>query len=111
SSGVDPKPDHLNWPPGVHLVRGMMSVPHVLADADGAVLLDTGFPGDGRRIRRVLGQLGLGPRDLRAILLTHGHIDHAGDAAELHEWTDAPLYAHALEQAHLDGKFPYRGLA
>lgn len=93
------------------MVRGVMSVPHVLFDADGAVLLDTGFPGDARRIRRVLAEIGVGPRDVRAILLTHGHIDHAGNAAELKAWTGAPVYAQPLEQAHIDGVYPYRGLA
>lgn len=88
-----------------------MSVPHVLMDHDGAVLLDTGFPGDAGRIRRTMAKAGLGSRDLRAIILTHGHIDHAGSAAELKAWSGAPVYAHPLEQAHLDGVFPYRGLA
>jgi glyoxylase-like metal-dependent hydrolase (beta-lactamase superfamily II) len=88
-----------------------MSVPHVLVDAEGAVLLDTGFPGDAKRIRQRLSELGLGPRDVRAILLTHGHIDHAGNLAELKAWTGAPVYAHPLEQAHIDGAFPYRRMA
>lgn len=88
-----------------------MSVPHVLVDSGGAVLLDTGFPGDAKKIRRRLDELGLGPRDVRAILLTHGHIDHAGNLAELKAWTGAPVYAHPLEQPHIDGAFPYRRLA
>ena len=88
-----------------------MSVPHILADGDGAVLLDTGFPGDARRIQHRLHQLGMGAKDVRAILLTHGHIDHAGSAAELKAWSGAPVYAHALDQPHLDGVYPYSGFA
>jgi glyoxylase-like metal-dependent hydrolase (beta-lactamase superfamily II) len=88
-----------------------MSMIHVLVSPDGAVLIDTGFPGDHRRIERKMKALGLGPRDLRAILLTHGHIDHAGNAAWAKDWSGAPVYAHPLEQAHIDGTFPYSGLA
>lgn len=88
-----------------------MSVPHVLVDADGVVLLDTGYPGDAKRIRRVMAEVGVGPKDVQAILLTHGHIDHAGNLAELKAWSGAPVYAHPLEQQHIDGVFPYRGLA
>jgi glyoxylase-like metal-dependent hydrolase (beta-lactamase superfamily II) len=92
------------------MVRGLMSVPHVLRDADGVVLLDTGLPGDGKRIRRVMDAAGAGPQDVRAILLTHGHLDHAGSAAELKAWTGAPVYAHPFEQQHIDGTYPYSGL-
>ncbi len=109
---MNPDPETTRvWPPGLHPVRGWMSVPQVLVDGDGAVLLDTGFPGDGTRIRRVMTRAGVGPRDVRAILLTHGHIDHAGNAAELRAWTGAPVYAHPAEQPHLDGAYPYSGAA
>lgn len=84
---------------------------HLLVEADGAVLLDTGFPGDQGRIRRGMAKLGLGPRDLKAIVLTHGHIDHAGNAAWAKAWSGAPVYAHPLEQAHIDGTFPYAGFS
>lgn len=99
------------WPTGLYPIRGVMSVPELLVDAQGAVLIDTGFPGDHRRIKRAFARLGLGAGDLRAILLTHGHIDHAGSAAELQAWSGAPIYAHPLEQAHLDGVFPYQRFA
>jgi len=88
-----------------------MSVPELLVDDQGAVLIDTGSPGDLGRIRKAMTRAGVGPRDVRAILQTHGHLDHAGNTAELHAWTGAPVHAHPLEQAHLEGGFPYTGLA
>ena len=100
-----------NWPEGVHPIRGLMSWCHLLVDAHGVVLIDTGFPGDAWRIRRGVERLGLEARDVRAILLTHGHIDHAGNAAWAQAWSGAPIYAHPAEQPHLDGKFPYTGAA
>ena len=100
-----------HWPPGLYPIRGVMSVPQLLVDADGAVLLDTGFPGDARRIRRMFARLGLGPKDLKAILLTHGHIDHAGNAAWARAWSGAPVYAHPFDQRHLEGTYPYAGAA
>lgn len=112
SSVVQP-PDIANpdWPPGLHRIVGLMSVPHLLVDTDGAVLIDAGFPWDVAAVRRVMTAAGVGPRDVRAILLTHGHIDHAGAAAELKAWTGAPVHAHPLEQRHIDGVYPYSGLA
>lgn len=100
-----------DWPQELHPIHGLMSVPQLLVHPDGAALLDTGFPGDLGRIRRTLRRAGLEWSDVRAILLTHGHLDHAGNAAALQALTSAPIYAHAAEQPHLDGAYPYAGAA
>lgn len=102
---------HRDWPEDLWPIRGAMSVAQLLVHPDGAVLLDTGFPGDLWRVRRVMKRAGVGLRDVKAILLTHGHIDHAGNAAALKAWTGAPLYAHPAEQPHVDGRFPYQRAA
>jgi glyoxylase-like metal-dependent hydrolase (beta-lactamase superfamily II) len=100
-----------NLPPGIHSIRGVMGCCHLLVDEHGgAVLLDTGLVGEPWFIRRRLHRLGLEPRALQAILLTHGHLDHAGNLAWAKAWTGATVYAHPLEQVHIDGTFPYAGI-
>lgn len=101
-----------NVPPGLFTIRGVMGNCHLLIDDGGeAVLLDTGLVGEPLQIRWRLRRLGLGPENVKAILLTHGHLDHTGNLAWAKAWTRAPIFAHPLEQAHIDGVYPYRGVA
>lgn len=59
------------------------------------VLVDSGAPGDLQRILRALRAHGVEPKQLALILLTHGHSDHAGGAAELRRRSDARIALHA----------------
>lgn len=56
---------------------------------DGLVLVDTGAPGDAGRVLDVVGELGRRPADVRHILVTHCHVDHAGGLADIKEATGA----------------------
>jgi glyoxylase-like metal-dependent hydrolase (beta-lactamase superfamily II) len=97
-------------PPGIHTIRGVMGVCHLLVDAQrNAVLLDTGLIGEHWHIPWRMRRLGLKPDSIKAILLTHGHLDHAGNLAWAKAWSGAPVYAHPAEQPHIDGTFPYAG--
>ncbi|MFJ5550973.1 MBL fold metallo-hydrolase [Streptomyces sp. NPDC093225] len=61
------------------------------------VLVDAGTPGSGRLIRDRIAAHGVDPADLALIVLTHGHIDHFGSAAELHRLTGAPVAGHVAD--------------
>lgn len=61
------------------------------------VLVDTGVPDSGAKILQRIGEHGVDPADLAAIVVTHAHIDHFGSAAELHRATGAPILAHAAD--------------
>ncbi len=99
-------------PPGLYKIRGMMVVFHLLVEGERAWLIDTGMaPPELGPLRRLLRRLGLSLQSIEAILLTHGHFDHAGNLAELKEATGAPVYGHPAEQRHIDGEYPYEGLA
>ena len=81
---------------------------YMLGSPDGPwVLLDTGTPGGAPMVRRsVARRFG---RDARpeAIILTHGHPDHAGSALQLAEEWDVPIYAHPREMPFLTGTSEY----
>ena len=46
-------------------------------------LIDCGYAGSAGRITRAIDGLGRSPESLRRLIVTHGHPDHAGSAAEL----------------------------
>jgi glyoxylase-like metal-dependent hydrolase (beta-lactamase superfamily II) len=98
-------------PVSLHSIRGIMGCCFLLADGDGSVMIDTGMVGEPFFIRRRVRKLGLKPDFIKAILLTHGHLDHAGNLAWLKEWTGAKVLAHAQEMRHLAGNYPYTGVA
>lgn len=66
-------------------------------DDGGLVLVDAGTPDDAGHILRAIDELGREPTDVRHILVTHCHPDHAGGLAELEEATGAPSYMHPTD--------------
>ena len=72
----------------------------LVTDGSGVVLIDAGFPGSRDDVLASLRQLGFGVDDLRAILLTHAHIDHFGSAIWFARTHGTPVYCHADEVGH-----------
>lgn len=99
-----------NVPPNLYSIRGLMGCCLFLHDGDNSVMVDSGLVGETIQLRRLFRRLGLAPQALKAVLLTHGHLDHAGNAARIKDWSGARIYAHSQEQGHIDGRYPYQGV-
>jgi glyoxylase-like metal-dependent hydrolase (beta-lactamase superfamily II) len=70
-------------------------------------VVDTAIPKKGAQIRDAAAHWFGATSRPGAILLTHGHFDHAGSALELAALWDVPIYAHKLERPYLTGRSPY----
>src|SRR5450759_5555238 len=77
---------------------------YLVATEDGLLLVDTGMPGNARRILSFIEGMGRKPSDLRDIVLTHCDIDHIGSAAELKRLTGARVAIHELDAPVLSGQ-------
>ena len=99
-----------NLPPNLYSIAAFLGHVNLLLEGQECVLIDTGMLGELRPIKNQLGKLGLDWGSIKAILLTHGHLDHAGNLAQLVRLTGATVYGHPEEQIHLEGKYPYRGI-
>jgi glyoxylase-like metal-dependent hydrolase (beta-lactamase superfamily II) len=84
----------------VHLARGDAVNWLLVTDGTGVMLIDAGYPGDRDDVLASLRQLGYRAGDVRAILLTHAHIDHLGSAIWFAREHGIPVYCHADEVGH-----------
>jgi glyoxylase-like metal-dependent hydrolase (beta-lactamase superfamily II) len=79
---------------------------HLILGAGGCILVDAGLPGSESKIEKVLTKHRLTFRDIKLIVVTHAHVDHAGSAALLHELSRAPIVAHEDDAKHFSGETP-----
>ena len=77
---------------------------YLVQGKESSVLVDTLSPWNGRRLVRRLSRQGVNLRRISLILLTHGHVDHFGNALRLKAKTGAPI---AIRE--LDAEGPRKG--
>ncbi|NUP59548.1 MAG: MBL fold metallo-hydrolase [Pseudarthrobacter sp.] len=88
----------------MYFAQGPASNWIVVRDGSGFILIDSGYPGDRTHVLATLRHLGLEPGNARALLLTHGHVDHTGSAAFFSETFGTPVLCAPEEVAHVQGR-------
>lgn len=73
---------------------------YLFKDGDDVTLVDSGYPGDLAGVLASIEEIGCQPGDVRAVLLTHAHIDHMGAANHLHEAHETPTWMDPVEVRH-----------
>ena len=93
--------------PHLHRVGGSSLVNAYLVEDAGAItVIDAGLPRLRRGFLQELEAMGRSPSDVRALLLTHGDIDHVGFAERLRREADVPVYVGAADAAEARGEVP-----
>ena len=90
----------------VAIIPGIIANAYLVGRRESWVLVDSATPGNEGKILRAA-RARFGGSKPRAILLTHGHFDHAGSAPALAAQWDVPVFAHRLEVPYLTGKAHY----
>lgn len=99
-------------PPATEIAPGVVRIPTVGAasinsfafvEDDGSVtLVDCGLKRAPARIVAGLRAIGRHPGDVRRIVLTHAHSDHAGGAADMSARTGAPVAVHETDAEYVE---------
>jgi glyoxylase-like metal-dependent hydrolase (beta-lactamase superfamily II) len=84
----------------VHFAETGLANWALLTEGDDVTLVDAGYPGDHDRVVESLEGIGRRVADVRAIVVTHAHIDHIGTIPRLLEQTKATVHMSETETHH-----------
>lgn len=85
----------------VHTFRRSNNNAHLVEKNGEYFLFDGGLPADGPALVEDLRKEGFDPSQLRAVIVSHGHADHAGGASYLHKTYGVPVLAGRGDEALL----------
>ena len=77
---------------------------YMMEDKKGVTLIDPGLPGvkTWRRLKQMLGSVGVDPKHVRTVIVTHSHPDHFGQIPRLRRVAGAEIVTHRSFRTFLD---------
>lgn len=90
---------------GVFHVRGTEVNWYLVRDGDDVTLIDSGYPGEVAAVEESVRAIGRRPEDVRAVLLTHAHVDHMGAANHFADQYGTPVLTDEVEARHARREF------
>jgi len=66
------------------------------------VMIDGGNPNKLKKFKKKLSELGIEPDEIKLIVLTHSHFDHAGSARDIRDFTGAKIAIHESESSYVE---------
>lgn len=99
---------YVNLVDGVHWIEHAYTNCYVVTDNTGVTLIDACFPSTWRAVVRTLHLAGRSLRDVRGLVLTHGHFDHVGFARRIATERRIPVWVHADDRDLAAHPYQYR---
>lgn len=94
-----PEPLHIVGP--IHYIGTRRLAAYLIATPAGHILLDGGMPSSAGDFEASIRKLGFKPEDIRLLLITHAHIDHAGTTAHFKKLSGATVAVMDRDFEHL----------
>jgi glyoxylase-like metal-dependent hydrolase (beta-lactamase superfamily II) len=88
----------------LHLIKPVFGQVYVWQEGSQLTMVDTGIPGSQDDLASAFAELGFHRGDLRRVVLTHAHEDHAGSAAAIRRWGDVEVLAHREDAGIVRGE-------
>lgn len=76
---------------------------HLIDTGDGLIIIDPGYPQSLYLVINNIYELGFNPKDIKYIVITHGHYDHLGAAKALQELTGAKTFIGKEDVTYANG--------
>jgi hydroxyacylglutathione hydrolase len=94
---------------GIHQINSVRGANcYLITGKSKMLLVDTGMPGNGKKITDYVRGLGKKPVDIEYVILTHADIDHVGSAREIKQLTGARLAIHKEDAQVLRGQKAFK---